>query len=200
MRGQAFVVFREIPSATAAMRNLQGFPFYDRDLKIEYAKTKSKAIKMREGSYTMAPRPAGLSSLGAGAQKRALNVDSDDDDDDEHAGGPPRKVPHIAAGGTGPVVEMEVEPTPTATSDATNNPPNHILFIRNLPSDLPPEKVPPLFTQYPGYKEIRLIPGNPEIAFVEYETDAQAEVAKNGLDGFKVSSTHAMVVEFAKRG
>jgi U2 small nuclear ribonucleoprotein B'' len=26
-RGQAFVVFREVPDATAAMRALQGFPF-----------------------------------------------------------------------------------------------------------------------------------------------------------------------------
>ncbi|CAG8733883.1 15034_t:CDS:1, partial [Dentiscutata heterogama] len=29
MRGQAFIVFKEIQSATAAMRGLNGFNFYD---------------------------------------------------------------------------------------------------------------------------------------------------------------------------
>ena len=32
MRGQAFVVFRDIPSATNALRSMQGFPFYDKPM------------------------------------------------------------------------------------------------------------------------------------------------------------------------
>lgn len=32
MRGQAFVVFREIGSATNALRSMQGFPFYDKPM------------------------------------------------------------------------------------------------------------------------------------------------------------------------
>ena len=32
MRGQAFVVFREISSATSAIRSMQGFPFYDKPM------------------------------------------------------------------------------------------------------------------------------------------------------------------------
>ena len=38
MRGQAFVVFKEINSATQAMRSMQGFPFYDKPMRIAYAK------------------------------------------------------------------------------------------------------------------------------------------------------------------
>ena len=30
MRGQAFVAFKEISSATNALRSMQGFPFYDK--------------------------------------------------------------------------------------------------------------------------------------------------------------------------
>ena len=30
MRGQAFVIFKEISSATTAIRSMQGFPFYDK--------------------------------------------------------------------------------------------------------------------------------------------------------------------------
>ncbi len=32
MRGQAFVVFRDISSATSALRSMQGFPFYDKPM------------------------------------------------------------------------------------------------------------------------------------------------------------------------
>jgi U1 small nuclear ribonucleoprotein A len=32
MRGQAFVIFKEINSATNALRSMQGFPFYDKPM------------------------------------------------------------------------------------------------------------------------------------------------------------------------
>ena len=32
MRGQAFVIFKEINSATQALRSMQGFPFYDKPM------------------------------------------------------------------------------------------------------------------------------------------------------------------------
>jgi RNA recognition motif-containing protein len=32
MRGQAFVVFADIASATNALRSMQGFPFYDKPM------------------------------------------------------------------------------------------------------------------------------------------------------------------------
>jgi len=51
MRGQAFVVFKDISSATNALRQMQGFPFYDKPMKINYAKTKSDIIAKLDGSY-----------------------------------------------------------------------------------------------------------------------------------------------------
>lgn len=32
MRGQAFVIFKEIQSSTNALRSMQGFPFYDKPM------------------------------------------------------------------------------------------------------------------------------------------------------------------------
>lgn len=32
LRGQAFVVFKDISSATNALRSMQGFPFYDKPM------------------------------------------------------------------------------------------------------------------------------------------------------------------------
>ena len=37
MRGQAFIVFKDIGHATAALRSLQGTPFYNKNMKIDFA-------------------------------------------------------------------------------------------------------------------------------------------------------------------
>eukprot|EP00117_Sycon_ciliatum_P044525 scpid104614/ scgid32112/ U2 small nuclear ribonucleoprotein B&apos len=43
MRGQAFVVYRDISSATNALRSLENFNFYDQPMRLAYARTRSKA-------------------------------------------------------------------------------------------------------------------------------------------------------------
>ncbi|KAI8914524.1 hypothetical protein EDD86DRAFT_186821 [Gorgonomyces haynaldii] len=50
-RGQAFVVFEDVAGATSALRALQGFAFYGKNIKIAYAKTKSNAVRLRDGTY-----------------------------------------------------------------------------------------------------------------------------------------------------
>lgn len=53
MRGQAFVIFKEVSSATNALRSMQGFPFYDKPMRIQYAKTDSDIIaKMKAPSWS----------------------------------------------------------------------------------------------------------------------------------------------------
>ena len=46
---------------------------------------------------------------------------------------------------------------------------------------------------------MRLVPGRHDIAFVEFETEVAAGVAKSGLHGFKITPEKAMNVEYAKR-
>ncbi|ROT39800.1 U2 small nuclear ribonucleo protein B [Sodiomyces alkalinus F11] len=53
MRGQAHVTFRDVQTATQAMRTLEGFEFLGRPLKIQYAKSKSDYIAKLDGSYKM---------------------------------------------------------------------------------------------------------------------------------------------------
>ncbi|KAH3986324.1 hypothetical protein HBH98_035090 [Parastagonospora nodorum] len=56
MRGQAHVVFRDLDASTQAMRALQGFTFFGKDMQIAYAKTKSDTIAKLDGTYKM-PEP-----------------------------------------------------------------------------------------------------------------------------------------------
>nr|CAB3266441.1 U1 small nuclear ribonucleoprotein A-like [Phallusia mammillata] len=51
MRGQAFVVFKDINSATNALRSMQGFPFYDKPMKLSYAKKDSDVIAKLKGTF-----------------------------------------------------------------------------------------------------------------------------------------------------
>lgn len=42
-------------------------------------------------------------------------------------------------------------------------PPNNILFVQNLPSTSNEVKLSDLFRQFPGFKEVRLVPGKESI-------------------------------------
>lgn len=56
MRGQAFVIFKEISSATNALRTMQGFPFYDKPMRINYAKGESDVISKAKGTFKERPK------------------------------------------------------------------------------------------------------------------------------------------------
>jgi len=56
MRGQAFVIFSEINSASNALRSMQGFPFYDKPMRIQYAKSTSDVIAKRLGTFVERPK------------------------------------------------------------------------------------------------------------------------------------------------
>jgi U2 small nuclear ribonucleoprotein B'' len=60
MRGQAFIVYDNIVSATEAIRQTQGFVFHDRPLRISYAKSKSDSIAKRDGTFV--PRRIALNN------------------------------------------------------------------------------------------------------------------------------------------
>ncbi|KAK4129581.1 hypothetical protein N657DRAFT_640234 [Parathielavia appendiculata] len=51
MRGQAHIVYKDIQTATQAMRALDGFEFFGRQMKISYAKGKSNIIAKLDGTF-----------------------------------------------------------------------------------------------------------------------------------------------------
>ncbi|KAG5517871.1 hypothetical protein PMAC_000325 [Pneumocystis sp. 'macacae'] len=83
MRGQAHIVFRDVASATAAMRALQGFIFFGKEMKIEYARRKSNAIAKLDGTFKM-PIPEldkdlRISAVGGGMIAGTKRSREDDD-------------------------------------------------------------------------------------------------------------------------
>ncbi|XP_070775051.1 U2 small nuclear ribonucleoprotein B'' [Enoplosus armatus] len=171
MRGQAFVVFKELTAATNALRQLQGFPFYNKPMRIQYAKTDSEVIAKVKGTY-------GDKDKKKEKKKKAL----------EPASSLAKKP---AAGSAAPVH--------SPAAQVPDNPPNYILFLNNLPEETNEMMLSMLFNQFPGFKEVRLVPGKHDIAFVEFESDTQAGVAKDALQGFRITATCAMKITYAKK-
>jgi len=78
-------------------------------------------------------------------------------------------------------------------------PPNKILFVENLPEQTTDLMLSMLFQQFPGFKEVRMVSGKSGIAFVEFENEIEAGVALGGLQHFKITPTHLMVISYAKK-
>jgi U2 small nuclear ribonucleoprotein B'' len=170
LRGQAWVVFKEIAAATAAIRAMQGFPLFDKPMRIQYAKTESDLIAKQKGTFVERPR-----------REKDKKIKKEKKET--------KKAAQTAAAGG-------------AVGVATGNePPNKILFITGLPNEATADAsmLTMLFRQFPAFKEVRLIPGRPDIAFVEFESETHSSVARDALEGFSITPTHAIHVSFAKK-
>jgi len=172
MRGQAFVIFKEISSATNALRSMQGFPFYDKPMRIAYSRGDSDMIAKMKGTYQERPKKMMMDKRGKGKKGKAA-------------------APMAGAGMGGA--------NAVASQGVDNAPPNQILFLTNLPTETNEMMLSMLFNQFPGFKEVRLVPGRHDIAFVEFENEIQSAAARDALQGFKITPTTAMKISFAKK-
>jgi len=166
MRGQAFVIFKDINHATTAFRSMQGFPFYDKPMRLAYAKKDSDMVSKMKGTYQERTKEKKKRKKEV-TKKKVASIDKPQDMD--------------------------------ADDDGMNNPPNHILFVDNLPHDTQESWLQMLFEKFNGFKEVRLVPNRHDIAFVEFMSDQEASDARNNLQNFRISPTNFMKVTFAKK-
>ncbi|OQR70460.1 U2 small nuclear ribonucleoprotein B''-like [Tropilaelaps mercedesae] len=179
MRGQAFVAFKEINAASDALRSMQGFPFFDKPMRIQYAKTDSDVVAKMKGTYVERQKKH-VEKVPKGAKK----------------GGFPAKNVNAAAP---EVTQSSAVGVSGSVGPIPDQPPNSILFLTGLPDETNDAMLHVLFSQFPGFKEVRIVPSRPDIAFVEYEDEIQSSAAKNALQGFKVTPDAAIRITFAKK-
>ncbi|TMW63960.1 hypothetical protein Poli38472_014665 [Pythium oligandrum] len=169
LRGQAWITFDDIPSASNALRAMNGFILFEKPIVIQFGKEKADVIARREGTYQ--PR-----------EKRKLEVK-------EEPGS--KKTTGSTANGHG-----GARPPPPPPAQML---PNKILFLQELPESCNQDMLAVLFKQYHGFKEVRMVPGKKGLAFVEFGDEAQAAIALQGLYGFKLTPTETLKVSFAKK-
>ncbi|RAH72708.1 U2 snRNP complex subunit MSL1 [Aspergillus aculeatinus CBS 121060] len=68
MRGQAHIVFKDVQASTQAMRALQGFEFFGKQMKIMYAKGTSDVIARLRGTYNLSVTTSGGQAVAASTE------------------------------------------------------------------------------------------------------------------------------------
>lgn len=190
-KGQAWVIFEDVTSASNALRQMQGFPFYDKPMRIQYARTKSDVIAKADGTFV--PREKRKRHDDKAGKKRK-------DQNDANLAGTGLNPAY--AGGYGATPALSQIPYPGGAKSLLPEapaPPNNILFIQNLPNETTPMMLQMLFLQYPGFKEVRMVEAKPGIAFVEYGDEMQSTVAMQALQGFKIAPQNPMLITYAKK-
>ncbi|KAF3904063.1 hypothetical protein ABW20_dc0107578 [Dactylellina cionopaga] len=86
MRGQAHVAFRDIASASSAMRGCQGMVIFGREMRIQYSKSKSDTIAKLDGTYRMPSLRTGDDNGGEEGTFAPLPGQKKTDDDDVSSG------------------------------------------------------------------------------------------------------------------
>ncbi|CAI9300993.1 unnamed protein product [Lactuca saligna] len=179
LRGQAWVVFSEVTAASNAVRQMQNFPFYEKPMRIQYAKGKSDCIAKADNTF----------------------VPKDKRRKQEEKTEKKRDAPQATTNGT----RSDTNGAPAASyqngrsNTEETTPPNNILFVQNLTHDTTEDMLQLLFKQFPGFKEVRMIDAKPGIAFVEFDDDNQSSTAMQSLQGFKITPQNSMAISYAKK-
>lgn len=108
-------------------------------------------------------------------------------DDDDTEGAPTAKRTYTG--------EATMIPAPPAARAAVAH---SILLVTGLTADATEEVVRQLFGKFAGLKEVRMI-ADRGMAFVEYDTEAAATPALQGLNNFRVSASCVLAVNYAKK-
>eukprot|EP01115_Flamella_aegyptia_P006968 TRINITY_DN288_c0_g1_i1.p1 TRINITY_DN288_c0_g1~~TRINITY_DN288_c0_g1_i1.p1 ORF type:complete len:237 (+),score=110.72 TRINITY_DN288_c0_g1_i1:82-792(+) len=183
MRGQAFVVYKDVASATNALRAMQNFPFYDKPMKIQYAKSKSDVISKIDGSFIPRDKKAKAEKRKIEQQAEAVKRAKKEQEKQQSK------------------KEKKKQEDGGSHYQPKQQPPNKILFVENLPEQTTDATLAMLFQQFTGFKEVRMAAAKGgKVAFVEFDTDANATVAMSSLQHFKITPTNLMVITYAKRG
>ncbi|CAJ2632007.1 U1 small nuclear ribonucleoprotein A-like [Trifolium pratense] len=188
-KGQAWVIFEDVTSASNALRQMQGFPFYDKPMRIQYARTKSDIIAKADGTFV--PREKRKRHDDKGKKRK--------DQNDANLAGMGINPAYSAYGATPALSQIPYPGGAKSMVPEAPAPPNNILFIQNLPNETTPMMLQMLFLQYPGFKEVRMVETKPGIAFVEYGDEMQSTAAMQALQGFKITPQNPMLITYAKK-
>ncbi|KAK4920939.1 hypothetical protein LTR28_012825, partial [Elasticomyces elasticus] len=195
-KGQAFIVFSTPEEAASAIEEVQGFELFGKPVVLDFAKTRSdKTVEQTEGPdglevhkrHRMAEKERKQALEAAAAQKRKAPPT------DPLTSRGPAKSAKTAGGLAANVVPDEYLP------------PNKILFLRQLPDSYSTEEagktaLQAIFSRFPGFKEVRLVPGRKGIAFVEYAAEEGAIAAKERTAGMVLGEEgKAMKVTFQRQ-
>lgn len=172
MRKQVFGIFKELGSSKNALRQLQRFPFDGKPIQIQYAKINSDVISKTCVTF---------------ADKEENNAET------------VRQTAITDKPGQVTPTSSNTQGNATSHSQVPDYPPNFGLFLNNFSEETNKVMFPMLFNQFPGFKEVCVVPERHDITFVEFEIDGQAGILRDVSQGFKITLCNATKITYAKK-
>lgn len=190
-RGQAWVTYESIESASKAKKALNNIYLFNSPIKVQYAKHRNISILKLNGMYNPYGRKAETLEISE-AKKLAsgpipyhwdFDMGSEDDEIENY-------IPSTAT------TNIETD-APVAAQTYILQKPNNTLFMQNLPEVADAALLEFLLSQYPGFKEVRVPQGVAGIAFVVFDTIEQATVCLEQFNGYNLEG-NIITIQYAK--
>ncbi|TQV93046.1 hypothetical protein V2A60_003642 [Cordyceps javanica] len=188
-KGQAFVVLDTPAGAREAVDEINGFPLFDKPMRLAMARSRSDKTVEMSGS------PAELE-----AHKQHRLAEKEKKKAAEAAEGPRQGKRGAGTGADGRPSKIAKPSGLKSTSVAQAAvipdeylPPNKILFLQNVPEEYDVEALTGIFGRFDGFREVRLVPGRRGIAFVEYDAEQGAVAAKENTAGMALGDRNIKV-------
>ncbi|OJA17010.1 hypothetical protein AZE42_00604 [Rhizopogon vesiculosus] len=211
MKGQAFLVFTDLASATTAMRACEGMVFYDKPMRITYAKSKSYATSKKEDPNFVPPTSIHANQNAALLAKVTVSsADKRRRDEDMADGQPKSKREKSEEDSDGEEMEIDEDDDAAPSHKPLDNippptqHPSARLFCTNLPQEVTDDVLSVLFQQHKGFQSTHVAPSptpnaagaSVKMAQVLFDTPELASTAKEALDGFTLKKGWKMSVAY----
>lgn len=177
MKGQAFIVFKDVTSATNAKASLNNSLFLGKVMHIQFAKTNSDTISKLTGTVDS-------------KEKNAIDLQRKRLREEEY------KISNSTSNKTKKIKKDNVEAMEEDIDGEALD--NNILYVEGLTEEINEKILNAIFGKYKGLKEIRLNKGR-GCAFIEYDNEINAGSALVGLNKMKLTENSILKITFAKK-
>ena len=191
MRGQAFIVYKDINDATRAKVSLNNFLFLGSRINIDYAKTKSDIIiKIKGQSNSNNNNNEIYQKTGTYlTRKRNRMIEYNNNIKEEKKEKKEKEIKKEK------IEKKEtIELDEDIDGECLNE--NKILFVTGLGKEVNEKMISLVFNKFKGLKDIRFFNGR-GFCFVEYDTEINAGTALLSLNNMKLTENSTMKISYA---
>ena len=182
MRGQAFIVYKDINDATRAKVSLNNFLFLGSRINIDYANTKSDIIvKIKGQSSQNNEEYQKTGTYLTRKRKRMLEYQNIKEEKKE------KKKETVEK-------KESIELDEDIDGECLNE--NKILFVTGLGKEVNEKMISLVFNKFKGLKDIRFFNGR-GFCFVEYDNEINAGTALLSLNNMKLTENTTMKISYA---
>ena len=181
MRGQAFIVYKDINDATRAKVSLNNFLFLGSRIKVNYAKTKSDIIVKIKGQQNT--NGIEYQKTGTYLTRKRKRKNEYEEKNEELKEKKEKKENKES-------IELDED----IDGEFINE--NKILFVDGLGEEVNEKMVALVFNKFKGLKDIRFFKGR-GFCFVEYDNEVNAGTALLSLNNKKITNKSTLKISYA---